>query len=473
VSETSPKGILLLVVAATMVLGGLWAWFHPGQFDNVELLGTVLFLELLFVFLWRFEQLFYPAMILSFVFAGTAVPFQGAFNEGRWVVLGFGAVVGLIKWMKSPFRSLGAFHLVAAFCVLSAGVSAVVSEYPTVAIAKAASLFLLFLYGATGARVAVSGREEKFFQGLILALEIAVYVTALCYFVLGLKFFGNPNSLGATMGIGVFPVLFWGWLSSQKTQRTRRFIALALCCCLLLFSLARAAILGAACVALILAISLREYKLVLKGMAILLVGLSFTAILAPSFVEENVTEFRDAVLYKGHKEQGIFGSRSSPWDAAITEIKSHPFFGSGFGTSPTGVDTRFALANFASESQLSREHGSSYLAIAGWVGLVGLLPFIALLFLVIVNVWKVCVGMRETRDPFNFAIPVAMVMVAGLMHAGFEDWLFAVGSYSSVYFWTFAFILGDLVPRSAVRQPVRSNAIRQWVYPLETADSRR
>jgi O-antigen ligase len=342
-----------------------------------------------------------------------------------------------------------------------------------VAVAKAASLLLLFLYGVTGARVAVSGREEKFFQGLILALEITVYVTAFCYFVLGLRIFGNPNSLGAAMGIGVFPVLLWAWLISEKTKRTRRFIAWSLCSCLLLFSLARAAILAAACVALIVAISLREYKLVLKGAAILLVGLSITAILAPAFIEGVVTEFGDAVLYKGHKEQGIFGSRASPWDTAVTEIKSHPFFGSGFGTSPTGEDPGFALAKFTSSSELSREHGSSYLAIAGWVGLLGLLPFIALLLFVVSNVWKVCAWMRRTRDPSSYAIPLAMVMVAGLVHAGFEDWLFAVGSYSSVYFWTFAFILGDLVPSSVVRMPVRSNAVGQWMYPLGTADSRR
>jgi O-antigen ligase len=473
VTETSPKGILLLVVAATMVLGGFWAWFHPGQFGNVDSMGMLLFLELVFVFLWRFEQLFLAAVILSFVSAATAVPFQSAFNAGRWVVLGFGAVVGLIMWMRSRFRSFTTLHLFAAFCVLSAGVSAVVSEYPGVALAKVGSLLLLFVYGSTGARLAVSGREDKFFHGLVLALEIAVYVTAFCYFVLGLRLFGNPNSLGAAMGIGVFPVLLWAWLISKKAQRTRRFFALTLCSCLLLFSLARAAIFAGACVSLVLAISLREYKLVLKGTAILLLGLSITAIVAPVFVEGIITEFTDAVLYKGHREQGVFGSRRSPWDGATTEIKDHPYFGSGFGTSPTGEDPGFVIGRFHSASELSREHGSSYLAIVEWVGLVGILPFIGLLFFVVSNVWRVCARMRETRDPSHFAIPLAMVVVAGLVHAGFEDWLFAVGSYSCVYFWAFAFILGDLVPTSLERLPVRHHVTGKWTYPWETADSRR
>jgi len=43
-----------------------------------------------------------------------------------------------------------------------------------------------------------------------------------------------------------------------------------------------------------------------------------------------------------------------------------------------------------------------------------------------------------------------MVVISGLCHATFEDWLFAVGSYLCVYFWVFAFLLADLVPATAV-----------------------
>ena len=470
-NDTLPTRILLPVVAAAVVLGVLWTWFHPAQFSNVELLGTLLFLELLLFFVWHFQRLFFAAVMFSFLWAGTAVPWQDAFNIGRWVVLGFGAVVGFIMWMKSSYRSFGPLHLVAAFCVLSAGVSAMVSDYPTVALAKTASLFLLFLYGAAGARVAVLGREKKFFQGLVFAMEIVVYLAAVCYFALGLKVFGNPNSLGSSMGIGAFPVLLWAWLNSQKTERARMFFALLLCCGLLLFSLARAAILAAACVTVVLCISLRAYKLLLKGAAILLLGLSVTAILAPSFFEGVATEFSDAVLYKGHKEQGIFGSRSSPWDVAMTEIKRNPFFGSGFGTSATGEDPGFVLGKFHSTSEVSREHGSSYLAIAEWVGLLGLVPFVALLLIVVLNIWKVCTWMRGSGDPSHFAIPLAMVLLAGLVHAGFEDWLFAVGYYVSVYFWAFAFVLPDLIPATVLRSPVRSGAAPHRAYRLEPIDS--
>jgi hypothetical protein len=62
------------------------------------------------------------------------------------------------------------------------------------------------------------------------------------------------------------------------------------------------------------------------------------------------------------------------------------------------------------------------------------------------NVWKVCALMSRTANPRYYSIPLAMVMLAGFVHAGFEDWLFAVGSYLSLFFWVCTFQLADLVP---------------------------
>jgi O-antigen ligase len=95
---------------------------------------------------------------------------------------------------------------------------------------------------------------------------------------------------------------------------------------------------------------------------------------------------------------------------------------------------------------MAREHGSSYITIAEWVGLLGALPFLALLAVTVSNVWKVCAWMNRTADPRHYSIPLAMVVLAGLVHATFEDWLFAAGSYLCVFFWVFAFLLADLVP---------------------------
>ncbi len=90
------------------------------------------------------------------------------------------------------------------------------------------------------------------------------------------------------------------------------------------------------------------------------------------------------------------------------------------------------------------------MTIAEWVGLLGVLPFVALLAVTVSNVWKVCAWMNRTADPRHYSIPLAMVVLAGLVHAGFEDWLFAVGYYLCVYFWVFAFLLADFVPDAVV-----------------------
>ncbi len=89
--------------------------------------------------------------------------------------------------------------------------------------------------------MAVLGREDRFFHGLLWGSEIAVYVTAICYFGLGESIWGNPNSLGAAMSVGVFPILLWGWLTSDVPGvKFRRLAALLLCAYLVSFSMARA-----------------------------------------------------------------------------------------------------------------------------------------------------------------------------------------------------------------------------------------
>jgi hypothetical protein len=65
--------------------------------------------------------------------------------------------------------------------------------------------------------------------------------------------------------------------------------------------------------------------------------------------------------------------------------------------------------------------------------------------------------LRRTDNVRHFAVPVAMVLAAGLVHAGFEDWLFAVGYYLSVFFWVLGFVFLDMLPQAmpaAVYRPI-------------------
>ena len=427
------------------------AYTHLQYFSDGSFLGGILLLEIIIASVWKFDRRFFILLMIAFLWAGMHVPLKSAWTAGRWAVLGVGSVVGFIVWTKTPRRPFGSLHLIAFFCICAAFVSATVSSYIRMASLKAVSLALLFLYCAAGARLAVLGREDRFFRGVIWGSEIAVYVTAICYFGLGQSIWGNPNSLGAAMSIGVFPVLLWGWLTSERpVVKVRRLVALLLCAYLIRFSLARAGMASAMLVTVICCACLHRYKLLIKVGAMVLVLFAVTGMLAPETLNQQLGDLKDAVLYKGHKEEGVMGSRRTPWDKSIASIKEHPLFGTGYGTSPTGVDPGMDFGRVSSSSATEREHGSSYITIAEWLGLLGVLPFLALLAVTVANVWKVCAWMKRTADPSNYSIPLAMVVLSGLCHASFEDWLFATGSYLCVYFWFFAFLLADLVPVSVV-----------------------
>jgi O-antigen ligase len=438
-------------IALGLSLALYLAYTHVQYFGDVSFLGGILLLEIIIASVWKFDERFFVLLMITFVWAGMHVPLQSAWTAGRWVVLSVGSVVGFIVWTKTPRRPFGSIHLIAFFCICAAFVSATVSSYIRMASLKAVSLALLFLYCAAGARLAVLGREDRFFGGVVWGSELAVYITAICYFGLGQSIWGNPNSLGAAMSIGVFPILLWGWLTSERpVVKVRRLVALLLCAYLIRFSLARAGMASAMLVTVICCACLHRYKLLIKGAAMVLVLFAVVGMLAPDTLNQQLGDLKDAVLYKGHKDEGVMGSRRTPWDKSIASIKEHPLFGTGYGTSPTGVDPGMEFGRVNSSSETSREHGSSYITIAEWVGLLGVLPFVALLTVTVANVWKVCAWMNRTADQRNYSIPLAMVVLSGLCHASFEDWLFAAGSYLCVYFWFFAFLLADLVPGSVV-----------------------
>jgi len=433
------------------ILAMYFVYSHLQYFGEVSFLGGILLLEVIIAGLWKYDERFLVLLIITFVWAGASVPMQSAGIMGRWVVLAVGAAVGYIVWTKNPRRPFGALHLIAFFCVCAAFVSATVSSYMQMASLKALSLFLLFTYCASGARLAALGREDRFFRGLVWGCEIVVFISAIYYFGLGQSIWGNPNSLGLAMSVGAFPVLLWAWLNTDgPAVRFRRLVALLLCAYLVHFSMARAAMVSMVLVTLVFCFCLHQYRLMVKVAALILLVVAVGGMLAPEAMNKSLVDLKDSMLYKGHKEAGILASRKTPWEKAIAAIKEHPMFGTGYGTSPTGEDPGLHFGTVASSAETVGEHGSSYMTIAEWVGLLGGLPFIALLALTLWNIWKVCTWMRRTADPRNYAIPLAMVVLAGLIHANFEDWLFAVGYYVCVYFWVFAFLLADFVPDAVV-----------------------
>jgi hypothetical protein len=77
---------------------------------------------------------------------------------------------------------------------------------------------------------------------------------------------------------------------------------------------------------------------------------------------------------------------------------------------------------------------------------VGLLPFAVLILLLIVNVSRVWLAAWRSRSVRSLAVLFATVLSVGLIHAAFEDWLFSVGYYLCIFFWSLAFMLVDFMP---------------------------
>jgi O-antigen ligase len=438
---------IALAVGVTLLAAGLVCLARPGYVSNIKLLGAVIVAEIVIASIWHFEKTFFVLLMLSFLLAGLNTPLLEAGLVLRWVVLGVGAAVGYIKWMKAHREPFGAFHLAALFCIFAALTSAMVSAIPQMALLKALSLVLMFLYGAAGARLAIMENPEKFINGLVLGCEITVWCSVLCYFGLHYEIFGNPNALGAVMGIVVTPIMFWATLSADsRFFRQRRFVSFVACWVLLYHSGCRAGIIAGFVSVTIACIILGRQKLLVKAAFYLILALAIVGVVAPEEFEDFTSSLATTLIYKSKLEQGVFGSRKSPWQQTISVIREHPWFGSGFGTSDLGASSsELNLSSVYTREETGREHGSSYLAMLEWLGLLGVVPFLALLLFLVLNIIRVHAWMAHSRSVMHYGVPIAMVLTAGLVHAIFEDWLLAVGFYLTVFFWALAFILNDLV----------------------------
>ena len=445
-------GLLALPGFALLML--LAAELRPGYFNNATYLGGLLLLEAVAVAVWHYDNWFFSILMLTFLWAGMDVPFSGA-STVRWVFLAVGALVGLIKWAGSVRRKrLGGIHLVAFLCVLTAVVSSIVSKRMQISLLKSSSLFLLFLYASCGIRVALADREARFFRGLLIACEVISYLSGFSYVVLHNEVFGNANSLGAVMGVVVVPVLLWGVLIAEQPHiRQRRTIALCLGSYLLMSSVSRAALLGCALAVVVMCVSLHRQKILIKAAFVLVFLGAMIAVAQPGQFDAMVSAFRQDVIYKGKPEEGLLGSRRSPWQETMDVVKESPWFGSGFGTDEVKGIRPEAASVFRTVGGSVREHGNSYLALLEYVGLLGIIPFTILLFLALQIILRVSIWTWKTADYRHYAVPLAAICLAGLVHAFFEDWLFAVGYYLSIFFWSCVFILSDLQP-SAPRSPL-------------------
>ena len=260
------KGLVAATATPLLLLVSWLAYSRPGYFTSETYMAGFIGLELLAVALWRFRQIYFALLMYVFLAAGSSLPGSSFSTRGRWMLLGIGALVGSLIVLKERQFRLGFFHLIALSCVMAGFVSAAVSRYPDLAMLKALSLFLLFLYAASGARIAIEGRERSFLNALVIGCEIMVGGIS-AFYAAGIEVMGNPNSLGAVMGVVGIPILLWGILTSKQSKdiftRRRRVFLFLISMYLVYYSHARAGMLAAAITSALLCVGLREYKMLL------------------------------------------------------------------------------------------------------------------------------------------------------------------------------------------------------------------
>jgi len=196
--------------------------------------------------------------------------------------------------------------------------------------------------------------------------------------------------------------------------------------------------------------ALRKFKAFTQGLGAILILVAAYALIQPAAFSNSIAGLTSSVVYKGHDPtHGVLASRESPWQAAVESITSNFWFGTGFGTANNnGQNTTERKDQFSTSHGVTTENGSSYLAIVEWVGMLGILPFLFVVFAIAAKSFRTVRWMLITGNPSHPAVPLAMVMVAGLIHAAFEDWMFAPGYYLCVFFWSLAFVLVDVAPKS-------------------------
>src|SRR5271163_4803575 len=105
--------LILLPLGMIAVLGLLvLVERRPVFFANTRYLGAILALQIAFVGLAHFDEVFFPLLMGTFLWAGSDLPFSGTGMALRWLFLAVGAFGGFVIWIKRPRpRHFGSFHL--------------------------------------------------------------------------------------------------------------------------------------------------------------------------------------------------------------------------------------------------------------------------------------------------------------------------------------------------------------------------
>src|SRR6266496_207169 len=97
-SDNGLKAIFVLMGGSFLL--ALLLLERPDYLSTPKMLGGFIAAQLILAAVCKFKQAFFLALMIAFVWAGTSLPDQKVWLQGRWFVLATGAVAGLAIYMK-------------------------------------------------------------------------------------------------------------------------------------------------------------------------------------------------------------------------------------------------------------------------------------------------------------------------------------------------------------------------------------
>ena len=421
---------------------------------NFKIVLLVIFVSFILIVLF-IKRLFFDFLLLSsiciFIFAQFELPY---IDLGRFASIFFMACLSayVIKNKKIPKNKiLVGLSYIAGYSLMTS----FFSYYPTVAMSKSITLFLLvgfLLFVPPAIKIIHPQIETKeYMQRLFMMIAIVFTISNAIYYLLfpsssngyytGTAFlngrfrgwFVNPNDLATLLGVFFVPIL-WSKFRNETIRFNKLilFILSIITIIELLGTQSRAGILSGFISLLILELGIKNWKTRIPFIAILIFLAVGVYLVNP---EDNI--FRQ-FIYRNEIELAGSG-RLDYWKSAIIRFFQAPIFGSGLGVSITYPKINLEGLVFNSQG-FTLQKDNSYITALEELGVVGCLILgITLLLPLCRAFWKELIKTKKTFIETNLIS--ASIVVAGLFNAIFESWLLSVGNIACISFWIFAFIL--------------------------------
>lgn len=243
--------------------------------------------------------------------------------------------------------------------------------------------------------------------------------------------FYNANYLGRVLALMAVPSIL---IRLNLKERPKRFFKLVnyllifSALFLLIASRSRASIL--AVVVLLVVFYLFKDRSVVKNTLVLVFSCVLFGITAYLVTPDKARQYiyADYVL-KYESSDGIYSTRGDMYSDRILGIAEKPVYGWGYGIKP-----KLNKTNNDPKKMNDTEKGNSYLAFFEEVGLLAGIMYLGIFCLLLFQCARHTSCRADSKRRIESAILLGIIL-AGVVHANFESWLFYFGSFISNYFW--------------------------------------